>query len=152
LERGDVLVVLPDKVLVVTDVSVVHPAANIFFQRAAHMAGEEASLRDASKFCKYGGGGQVAGGSFTPLSMESYGRLSRPAMQLLQTLAAAAPSSATAGLDVTTSSFMTGALRELGVALVKGNDVVYREALHVYATAGGTAARVGTTVPTVDPE
>jgi hypothetical protein len=29
---------------------------------------------------------------------------------------------------------------------------VYREALHVYATAGGTAARVGATVPTVDPE
>jgi hypothetical protein len=52
-------------------------------------------------------------------------------------------------------SFVTGALRELGVALVKGNDheVVYREALHVYdATAGGTAARVGATVPTVDPE
>jgi hypothetical protein len=80
----------------------------------------------------------VAGGSFTPLSMESYGRLGRPAMQLLQTLAAAAASSATAGSDVTTSSFVTGALRELGVALVKGNEVVYREALHVYATAGGT--------------
>jgi hypothetical protein len=86
------------------------------------------------------------------LSMESYGRLGRPAMQLLQTLAAAAASSATAGSDVTTSSFVTGALRELGVALVKGNEVVYREALHVYATAGGTAARVGATVPTGDPE
>jgi hypothetical protein len=47
---------------------------------------------------------------------------------------------------------VTGALRELGVALAKGNEVVYREALHVYATAGGTAARVGATVPTVDPE
>jgi hypothetical protein len=28
---------------------------------------------------------------------------------------------------------------------------VNREALHVYATAGGTAARVRATVPTVDP-
>jgi hypothetical protein len=73
-------------------------------------------------------------------------------MQLLQALDAAATSSATAGSDVTTSSFVTGALRELGVALVKLNDVVYREALHVYATAGGTAARAGATVPTVDPE
>jgi hypothetical protein len=71
---------------------------------------------------------------------------------LLQTLAAAPTSSATAGSDVTTSSFMTGDLRELSVALVKGNEVVYREALHVYATAGSTAARVGATVPTVDPE
>jgi hypothetical protein len=97
LERGDMLVVLPDEGLVVTDVSVVHPAANSFFQRAAHAAGAAASLRDASKFRKYGGGEQVAGGSFTPLSIKSYGRLGRPAMQLLQTLAAAAASSVTAG-------------------------------------------------------
>jgi hypothetical protein len=153
MECRDMLVVLPDVVLPdLINVYAVHPAANSFFRRAAHMAGTAASLRDASKFCKYGGGGQVAGGSFTALSMESYGRLGRPAMQLLQTLAAAAASTATAGSDVTTSSFVTGALRELGVALVKGGEVVYREALHVYATAGGTAARVGATVPTVDPE
>jgi hypothetical protein len=72
LEHSDMLVVLPDEGLVVTDVSVVHPAANSFFQRAARTAGAAASLRDASKFRKYGGGGQVAGGSFTPLSMESW--------------------------------------------------------------------------------
>jgi hypothetical protein len=84
--------------------------------------------------------------------MESYGRLGRPAMRLLQTLAAAAASSATSGSDATTSSFVAGALRELGVALVKGNEVVYREALHVYATACGPAARIGATVLTVDPE
>jgi hypothetical protein len=73
-------------------------------------------------------------------------------MQLLQTLAAAAASSASAGLDATTSSFMTGALHELSVAWVKGNEVVYREALHVYATTGDTKARAGAIVPTVDPE
>jgi hypothetical protein len=67
-------------------------------------------------------------------------------MQLLQTLAAAAASSATAGSDVTTSSFVTGALCELSAALVKENTEVYREALHVYATACGTAARAGATV------
>jgi hypothetical protein len=42
------------------------------------------------------------------------------------------------------------AVRELSVALVKGNEVVYREALHVYATAGGTVASAGAMVPTVD--
>jgi hypothetical protein len=125
LERGDMLVVLPDEGLVVTDVSVVPLPPTVFSTREAHAAGAAASLRDASKFYKYGGGGQVAGGSLTPLSMESYGRLGRPAMQLLQTLAAAAASSATARSDVITSSFVTGALRELGVALVKGNEVVY---------------------------
>jgi hypothetical protein len=56
LERGDMLVVLPDEGLVVTDVSVVHPAANSFFQWAAHTAGAAASLQDASKFRKYRGG------------------------------------------------------------------------------------------------
>jgi hypothetical protein len=67
--------------------------------------------------------------------MESYGRLGRPAMQILQTLAAAAASSAASGSDVATSSFVAGALSELCVAFAKGNEVVYREALHVYATA-----------------
>jgi hypothetical protein len=79
-------------------------------------------------------------------------RLGRPAMQFVRTLADAAASSATAGSDVTTSSFVTGALHELSVALVKGNEVVYREALLVYATASSTEARAGATVPTVDPE
>jgi hypothetical protein len=69
LERGDMLVGLPEKGLVVTDVSVIHPAANSFLQQAAHMAGTAASARDAAKSRKYGGGGQGAGGSFTPLSM-----------------------------------------------------------------------------------
>jgi hypothetical protein len=151
-ERGDMLVVLPEEGLLVTDVSVVHPAANSFVQRAAHQAGAAASARDAAKRRQYSSGGPVAGGSFTPLSMETYGRLGRPALQFLSTLAASAASSATAGSDVTPSAFMAGALRELCAALVKGNDVVYREALHVYATAGGTAARAGALVPMADPE
>jgi hypothetical protein len=69
-----------------------------------------------------------AGGSFSPLSMVSYKSLGRPAMQFLCTLADAVASSAAAGLDVTTSSFVTVAPCELSVALVKGNEVVYREA------------------------
>jgi hypothetical protein len=121
LEHSDLLVVLPDEGSVVTDVSVVHPVANSFLRRAAHTAGTAASARDAAKSLKYGSGGH------TPLSMESYRRLGRLAMQFLQTLADAATSSATAGSDVTISSFVTGALRELSVALVKGNEVVYRK-------------------------
>jgi hypothetical protein len=81
-----VMVVLPDEGLVVTDVSVVHPAANSFLQWAAHMAGAAASTRDVAKSRKYDGGGKVAGGSFTLLSMEFYGRVGRPAMQLLKCL------------------------------------------------------------------
>jgi hypothetical protein len=137
--RDELVVLLYD--LVVTDVSVAHPAG-----RCGSLCTE------CGKKCNYGGGRQVAGDSFASLSLESYGHLGRLAMQFLRTLADAAASSATAGFDVTTFSFVTGALGELSVALVKRNEVVYREALHVYATAGRTAACVGATVPTVDPE
>jgi hypothetical protein len=75
------LVVLPDEGSVVTDVSVVHPAANNFLQQAAQIAGAAASTQDAAKSRKYSSGGQVAGGSFVPLSMKSYRRLGRPLMQ-----------------------------------------------------------------------
>jgi hypothetical protein len=71
----------------------------------------------------------VAGGSFAPLSLESYGHLGRLAMQFLRILADAAASSATAGFDVTTFSFVTGALGELSVALVKGNEVAYGDSI-----------------------
>jgi hypothetical protein len=59
-------------------------------------------------------------------------------MLFLLTLADAAASSARAGSDVAPSSFVTGALCKLSVALVKGNEVVNRKAMHVYATASGT--------------
>jgi hypothetical protein len=41
-------------------------------------------------------------------------------------------------------------LRELGVTLCIGNELVCREAMHVYAAAGGTRARMGLHVPTAD--
>jgi hypothetical protein len=60
--------------------------------------------------------------SFAPLSMESYRSLGWLAMQFLCTQAGAAASSATAGLDVPTSTFVMGALRELSLALVKRSE------------------------------
>jgi hypothetical protein len=48
LERSDMLVVLPDEGLVVTDVSVVHPATNSFLQQAARTAGAASSLTAAA--------------------------------------------------------------------------------------------------------
>jgi hypothetical protein len=58
--------------------------------------------------------------------------------------------SSAAGTDVTKAAFMSGALRELGATLCMGNELVYREGLHVYAAAGGTCARTGMHVPTAD--
>jgi hypothetical protein len=84
--------------------------------------------------------------------MQSWRDQCRTRCAVYSQLADAVASSATAGSDVTTSSFVTGALRDLSVALVEGNEVVYREALHVHATAGGTTARAGAMAPTMDPE
>jgi hypothetical protein len=47
---------------------------------------------------------------------------------------------------------MAGALGELSVALLTGNEVVYQEVLRVYAITDGTVACIGATIPTVDPE
>jgi hypothetical protein len=58
----------------------------------------------------------------------------------LKALSSAAASSAVADLEVTTSALKEGALKELGVALDRGNDTLYQEALHLCATMGGTAA------------
>jgi hypothetical protein len=52
--------------------------------------------------------------------------------------------------QVTKAAFISGALRELGVTLCVGNELVYREGLLVYAAAGGTRARMGMHVPTAD--
>jgi hypothetical protein len=149
-ERGDLLAVLPEAGLVVADVSVVHPAAMTYARNASRTDGAAAAARDQEKRLKYGVGSQVATHGFTPLSTETYGRMGAPAHAFLKDLASAAASSAAAGFEVTTSAFKAGALRELGTALVRGNEVVYREALCVYARAGGTAARPGAAVPTVE--
>jgi hypothetical protein len=77
--------------------------------------------------------------------------MARPAMQIVHTLANHTASSAMAAPDVATPSSMVEALRSLSVASVKGTEVVYAEALHVYATAG-TVSRAGAAVPAIDPE
>jgi hypothetical protein len=80
------LVVLPDEGLVVTDVSVVHPATNSFLQQAARAAGAAASLRDASKFLI--SNMVEAGRQLLRSPLHGFLRApERPAMQLLQTLA-----------------------------------------------------------------
>jgi hypothetical protein len=65
-------------------------------------------------------------------------------------LAEAALASSAAGTDVTKAAFIFGALEELGVNISVGTELVYRVAMHVYAAAGGTRARMGLHVPTAD--
>jgi hypothetical protein len=66
--------------------------------------------------------------------------LSLVTQAFLKSLTDAAMPSAAAGSEVTVTVFRARALRELRLVLTWGNEIVYREALSVYATAGGTAA------------
>jgi hypothetical protein len=71
-------------------------------------------------------------------------------MQFLNALAEAALASSAAGSNVAKAAFISGALRELGVTLCIGNELVYPEAMHFYAAAGGTRTCKGLHVPTAD--
>jgi hypothetical protein len=136
--------------LVVADVSIVQPAATSYSRAAARTAGAAAASRDALEWRQYHAGGLPAALSFYPLSVESYGRLGFAAMQFLNALAEAALASSAAGTDETKAAFISGALRELGVTLCVGNELVYREAMNLYTAAGGTRARMSLHVPTAD--
>ena len=81
-----------------------------------------------------------------PLSVESYGRIGEPAMQLLNTLAEMASASG----SVDKGDFVGSALRELSVSLCRGNGVMYRAGLKVQARCSGRAFMSGTDVPTAD--
>jgi hypothetical protein len=55
-EWGDILALLPDIVLVVANVSVVHPGAASYMRAAAQTDGTAAVSRDTEKWAKYGVG------------------------------------------------------------------------------------------------
>ena len=143
LSRGDILVVLPDG-LTVCDVSVVHPAAASYAAQA-RVPGGAAAARDRLKITKY----QTTdpnGYAFVPLSHETYGRLGKPAMQLLNTLAIAASANGT----VHKEGFVTNALRQLSVTMCRANGIMFRRSLETLARVTGTNFAGGLLIPTSD--
>jgi hypothetical protein len=106
--------------LVVGDVSVIHPAAASFAVGAARTPGFAAAARDASKRRAYR---QVSSAlPFVPMSVESFGRLGAPALTLLGDLADQAVQAGGPGLSQ--AAFISGALRELSVALCRSGAFV----------------------------
>jgi hypothetical protein len=84
---------------------------------AARAPGFAAAARDASKRRAYR---QVSSAlPFVPMSVESFGRLGAPALTLLGDLADQAVQAGGPGLS--RAAFILGALRELSVALCRGN-------------------------------
>jgi hypothetical protein len=88
------------------------------------------------------------GYAFVPFSVESYGRLGKPAMKLLHDLGdeVAGPG------GVTRASSVAGALRELSVGLIRGNYFMYRACVGALARVTGQSFRTGMTVPTDEPQ
>jgi hypothetical protein len=142
--RGDILLVLPDA-LTIADISVVHPAASTYVAGAAQTDGSAAAARDQLKRARYQTDDPAAY-AFTPLSVETYGRLGKPAMQFLNTLAHSATN---AGVR-TKGDFVTNALRELSIGLCRGNAILYSRSLYVLARVSGFAFRAGMEVPMAD--
>ncbi len=141
--RGDIVMNLNDG-LSVADVAVVHPAADSYL-RLAQTIGGAASDRDKTKIARYRTA-DPNGYKFVPLSVESYGRWGKPAMELLNTLASKAADDGVVAKD----RFVTNALRELSVTLCRGNGQMYRRGLNELARVSGIYFRAGLTVATSD--
>ena len=86
------------------------------------------------------------GYAFVPLSVETYGRMGKPAMEFLNTLATIASTEGSVDKDL----FMTNALKELSIGLCRGNGVMYRRGVTALARVTGTALMMGLPVATAE--
>jgi hypothetical protein len=99
--------------------------------------------RDASKRRAYR---QVSSAlPFVPMSVEFFGRLGAPALTLLGDLAAQAVQAGRPGLS--RAAFISGALRELSVALCRGNASLCRSGAYVATRAAGRTPMRGLARP-----
>ena len=105
------------------------------------MTGSAAAARDQVKKAKYE---SAAGGyAFVPISVETHGRISKPAMDLLGKVAAHPQLREEGGK----ATFVTNALRELSVALCKGNAILFRAGLQILARCSGSNFVAGELLP-----
>jgi hypothetical protein len=81
-----------------------------------------------------------------PFSVETYGRLGKPAVAFLGMLGA----EAVAGGDVSKSGFVAAALQELSVGLCKGNYLMHRASQGGLAGVAGQGFRPGADRPVED--
>ena len=114
--RGDAIMSLPGGTIV-TDVSVNHPAAQAYVRAAAEATGAAAARRDKEKMDKHRASAEGGACGFVPLSVETYGRMGAPAMQLLRDLAELASE----GGAVDKQRWVQRALRKLSVGFMRGN-------------------------------
>jgi hypothetical protein len=85
---------------------------------------------------------------FVPLSVESFGRQGAPALSLLHSLADHAVQAGGPGLS--RDPFISGALRELGVAICRGNVSLGRSGLYALDRVSGWAPLRGLSCPSAE--
>jgi hypothetical protein len=102
--------------------------------------------RDRAKRWKYDTYGVAQDYNFAPLVVDTYGRLARPAMAMLNALAEVAVVKG----GVSKAAVVRGALRELAVALCWGNALMYRVSMFQLARTAGRGYWPGLLVLTVD--
>jgi hypothetical protein len=86
--------------------------------------------------------------SFVPMSVESFGRLGAPALRLLGDLADQAVQAGRPSLA--RAAFISGALRELSVALCQGNVSPCRSGAYVATRASGRTPMRGLARPSTE--
>lgn len=141
---GDVLAMLPRR-LTVADISVIHPCGDTVSRAAAATAGAAAQVRDGQKYQLY----QATGSSvyrFVPLTHESYGRMGLPAHRFLNELAELASSTGA----VSKAGFVESAIRELSIAVCRGNHRIVSAYASLNVRMTGSALIPGLPVPTAD--
>ena len=144
-KRADITFTLGHR-LALGDVSVIHPGASAVGQHGTwHHPGAAAEHRDEEKREKYATAA-IEGYDFYPLSVETYGWMGKPALALLDEIAEVAAASGT----VSKGLFKAMAIKQLSVALVKGNAMMYRACLSAFVEGSGRAPMYGDDLPSAE--
>jgi hypothetical protein len=129
--------------LVVGEVSVIYAASGSCACAAARLPGWAAAHKDAAKEQAYLR--TSSGLAFVPLAVKSFGRLGVPTLSLLPSLADHAVQAGGPGL--TRGAFISGALRELGVAMCRGSASLGQSSLYALTQVSGRAPLRGLSCP-----
>ena len=127
-------------------VTVTHPTARSYVHGASTKPGHAAHRAEQGKRAKYRRAG-FQGYQFMPFGVETYGRLGRSAMKLLNRL-----SKVKTLKDASPEMFLATSMRELSVALCKGNALVFRKAAQLYVNLAGKDQWAGLRQPCADPD
>ena len=118
--------------LTVIDVLVVHPAAATYVNAAASAEGSAAAVRAQAKCVQYENSDPLDS-AFVLWSTDTFGRLGKPAMAMLNKLAECA----LAGGVVFKDGLVVNTFREISVRLCRGNCVLYKQSRYALACVSG---------------